>query len=284
MARSAVYEKGDVWIRSCEILLYPLTWLLGRRKFDGIDRLTIPGAVLVVGNHISHIDPIFDVVYLRKSGRVPHVMAKASLWKIPVVGKVLTATRQIPVDRGGRGAGQAAVETATKELADGGMVVIYPEGSVTKEPDFWPMRPKPGVAALALSGDFPVIPIVHWGTQHVYDSYAPKKRFRPLPRKDIRVVAGPPIDLSPWRGKPVDARAVLDVSMLIMTTIRDMLAEVRDEQAPKEFFDPKKAGRIAGRGAGAPASGTSAPELSVAETTDAAEATKTPAPDPTTND
>jgi len=250
MARSPVYEPANLWIRVCEVVFYPMSRLLARRRFTGVDRLAIPGAQLIVANHISHLDPLYDAVFVRTSGRIPHIMAKSSLWKIPVVGSALVGTRQIPVDRSGSGAGQASVDSATQVLADGNVVVIYPEGSVTKEPDFWPMKPKPGVAALALSGDFPVVPVVHWGTQRIYNSYAPKGKFRPLPRKDVHVIAGPPIDLSPWRGKPVDARAIRDVSYLIMGTIRDMLAEVRGEVPPEEFFDAKKAARKSAAGDG----------------------------------
>jgi 1-acyl-sn-glycerol-3-phosphate acyltransferase len=95
------------------------------------------------------------------------------------------------------------------------------------------------VAALALSGDFPVIPVAHWGTNHVYRSYGEGRRFTPLPRKDVHVVAGEPIDLSAWRGKPIDNRAIRDVSYLIMGRIREMVAQLRDETAPEPFFNPK---------------------------------------------
>lgn len=235
-------EKGNAWIKVSEIVLYPLTTLLARRRFVGSFRLPEHGAALVVANHISHVDPIFDVVYLRKTGRLPHVLAKASLWKIPLVGKVLTHAQQIPVERGG-GAGGHALAAATDVLDAGGIVLIYPEGTVTKDPDMWPMRPRAGVAALALHGDFPVIPVVHWGTHQVYKSYGEGRKFKPLPRKDVHVVMGEPIDLSPWRGKPVDTRAIRDVSYLIMERIRDMLAELRGEVAPAALFNPKTANR-----------------------------------------
>jgi 1-acyl-sn-glycerol-3-phosphate acyltransferase len=245
VARSAVYEKGNFWIRVCEILFYPATRLLGRRKYVNLDSITMTGPALLVANHISHLDPLYDAVLVRKTGRWPHILAKASLWKKPVIGRALAATEQIPVERTGAGAGQASLDTALKLLAEGKFVMIYPEGTVTREPDFWPMRPRPGVAKLALGGDFPVIPVAHWGTQQVFNSYAKEKKFRPLPRKDIHVVVGKPIDLSQWRGKPVDARAIRDVSLLIMTEIRDMLAEIRGETPPVDFFDPKKAARQA---------------------------------------
>lgn len=254
MGRSPVYEKGNFWIRVCEVIMYPLSALLARRRFVNLDTITVPGPMIIVANHISHVDPIFDAVFIRKSGRMPHILAKASLWKVPVVGQALAGTRQIPVERGGSGAGQSSLDEATKVLEAGGVVLIYAEGSVTKEPDFWPMRPKPGAAVLALAGDFPVIPLAHWGTQQVYNSYATKSKFHPLPRKDVHVVAGDPIDLSQWRGKPADARAIRDVSLLIMDTIRNMVAELRDETPPTEFFDPKKAARLAANAATTPPS------------------------------
>lgn len=242
-------EKGNVWIKTCEIALFPLTHLLGRRRYVGAHRIPERGAALIVANHISHIDPIFDVVYVRETGRLPHVMAKASLWKIPLIGRVLTGTQQIPVERG-NGAGQKALAAATDVLAAGGVVVIYPEGTVTKDPDMWPMRPRAGVAALALSGDFPVIPVAHWGSNHVYTSYGTGRRFKPLPRKDVHVVAGEPIDLSAWRGTPIDNRAIRDVSHLIMDRIQQMVAELRGEPAPTELFNPKAGGRRAAQAPG----------------------------------
>lgn len=242
MARNPFHDKGNAWIKLCEILLYPLTHLLGKRRYRGIGQLRRHGPILVVANHISHLDPIFDVVFVRKSGRLPHVMAKASLFKIPIIGPVLKGTQQIPVERGS-GAGQRALETALDELASGGVVVIYPEGTVTKDPDSWPMRPRPGVAKLALSGDFPVIPVAHWGTNHVYTSYGTGRKFRPFPRKKIHVVAGDPIDLSQWRDKSIDTRSIRDVSYAIMEHLQNMVAILRDETAPAELYNAKKAAR-----------------------------------------
>ncbi len=238
-----VYEPGNVWIWFCEVVMFSMTRLLGRRHYEGMANVAVPGAVLVVSNHISHIDPVYDAVYIRKTGRIPHILAKASLWKLPVLGGALRGTGQIPVERGG-GQGQVGLEQAVTALQEGRVVLIYPEGTVTRDPDLWPMRPRPGVAALALSGDFPVVPMAQWGTHRVYRSYV-KKGFTPLPRQDITVVAGPPIDLSAYRNGPVDARAIRDVSYVIMEAVRDLLATLRPEDPPQRFFDPKLADRLA---------------------------------------
>ena len=232
-------ERDNGWIVLCRLVLYPLTALLGRRRFGGTEHLRVPGGALLVANHVSHLDPVFDAVYIRKAGRWPHFMAKSSIWKVPGIGTLMRGARQIPVERTG-GAGQQSLQPAIDALNSGQVVVIYPEGTITRDPGTWPMRPKAGVAVLALAGDFPVIPVVNWGTQHVFVPYVKKKRFRPLPRKDVVVTAGPPIDLSAFRGKDVDARLVRDVSVHIMTAVRDLLAEVRDETAPATFFVPPK--------------------------------------------
>lgn len=237
-----VKDKANGWLRLCEVVFYPLTWALGRRHVVGAEHLAIPGPVLVVANHVSHIDPLFDSVVIRKAGRWPHIMAKASLWKLPIVGAVMRGTQQLPVERSGSG-GQDALEVATNALNAGQAVLIYPDGTVTKDPDMWPMRPRPGVAALALSGDFPVVPMARWGTQNVYRSYGGSGRFKPLPRKDIHILIGPPVDLSAYRGQPADLRAIRDVSYLIMGAVRDLLGEVRNSEPPEAFFDPKKADR-----------------------------------------
>jgi 1-acyl-sn-glycerol-3-phosphate acyltransferase len=243
-----VFEKGNGWIRLCEVVMFPMTRILGRRSFEGLRHVAVPGPVLVVANHISHLDPVYTAVFLRKSGRVPHIMAKASLWRLPIVGRVIAGTGQIPVERGG-GQGQTGLEAAIHALQVGKMVLIYPDGTVSRDPDGWPMKPRPGVAAMALAGDFPVVPVVHWGTQEVFVPYT-KGGFRPLPRKKIRVVAGPPVDLSQYRGRPVDARLIRDVSYAIQGAVRDLLGEVRGQAPPPEFFDQKKADRLSARSLG----------------------------------
>ncbi|MEP6561266.1 MAG: lysophospholipid acyltransferase family protein [Nakamurella sp.] len=249
VARSPAYEKGNAWLTFCQCVMYPLSFLLGRKRTVGREKIQIEGGFLLVANHISHLDPLYDSVAVRKAGRVPRFMAKASLWKVPVLGKALAGSDQIPVERAGAGAGQASLELATKTLQQGRIVLIYPEGTVTREPDYWPMKPRPGIGALALSGDFPVIPVAHWGSNQVYESYREGRKFHPLPRKDVWTVFGDPIDLTELRSRPVDARSIRDASILIMTVVRDMVAEIRHEQPPVEFYDPKKAERLAKRAA-----------------------------------
>ncbi|MEO5833104.1 MAG: lysophospholipid acyltransferase family protein [Nakamurella sp.] len=251
-------ERDNGWILLCRTIFYPLTALLGRRRFTGMEHLQVPAGVLVVANHVSHLDPVFDAVYLRKAGRWPHFMAKASIWQVPGIGTLMRGARQIPVERTG-GAGQQSLQPAIDALTDGQVVVIYPDGTITRDPQTWPMRPKAGVGVLALAGEFPVVPMVNWGAQRVFVPYVKKGRFAPLPRKDIVVALGPPIDLSAFRGREVDARLVREVSVHIMTVVRDLQAQVRGEVPPTAFFVPPKEIRPGGPSEAGTGDGTGAP-------------------------
>ena len=105
--------------------------------------------MLVVMNHISHIDPPIDAVFVHRNGRVPRFLAKDSLFRMPVFKHMISGAGSIPVYRASASAGDSLV-AAKEALRDGKLVVIYPEGTITRDPDGWPMRSRTGVARLAL--------------------------------------------------------------------------------------------------------------------------------------
>ena len=226
-------EKGGFWVGLAATMFYPLGWLTGRQRYQGREHLPATGGALLVGNHVSYLDPLHTSLFVHSAGRVPRFLAKNSLWKVPVLGPILRGSGQIPVFRDTADA-QQSLAAGTRALADGKIVVIYPEGTITRDPAGWPMHSRTGVARLALASDVPVVPMVHWGTREVYDHYG--KRFRPLPRTDLVLRAGDPVDLSGYRGRPLDATVLREVTDLIMSRVRDLLAEVREETAPTEFY------------------------------------------------
>lgn len=226
-------EKNGFWISFCAVFFYPISWLVGRSRFEGLEHIPIRGGALVVANHISHLDPVFTGLEVHKAGRVPRFLAKHSLFGTPVLGPAMKGSGQIAVYRESVDA-QQSLRDATTALEDGKVVLIYPEGTITRDPEGWPMHSRTGVARLALSADVPVLPVVHWGTREVLDGY--NKKFRPLPRKPIIVRCGPPVDLSAFRGRPIDAPLLREVTDFLMARVRELLAEVRDEKAPAEFF------------------------------------------------
>lgn len=177
------------------LLIVPLTKILARCEFRGLDRLP-EGAYILVSNHITKLDPIFLIRFVWATGRMPHFMAKASLFTIPVVGWVLRTSGQIPVDRGGRGS--AAVSDARHWLDQGQCVQIYPEGTLTRDDDLWPMKGKSGAVRLAAETGVPIVPIAHWGAQEILPRYG--RGLSIVPRRRFTVQVGDPIAAERFAG------------------------------------------------------------------------------------
>ncbi|GAA4786879.1 lysophospholipid acyltransferase family protein [Actinomycetospora chlora] len=231
MARAR--EKGGPAVALAAAVFYPLTLLLARRRMEGLEHVPATGPALLVCNHVSYLDPVYTAVFVHRAKRVPRFLAKASLWRIPLFGRVLSGSRQIPVSRGSADAG-ASLEAARAAFDDGGVVVIYPEGTITRDEAGWPMAARSGAARLALDRDVPVIPVVHWGTLSVYDHY--RRRFRPSRRTTITVQAGPPIPMDDLRTRlaEVGPRPLLrEATERMMSAVRELLSDVRGEPAPE---------------------------------------------------
>ena len=231
-------EKGGVWLGAAVSIFYPAQWLSGRRQFVGEEHIPRTGPAIIAANHISYLDPVHTAVFVHHAGRIPRFMAKSSVMELPVIGPLARRLDQIPVYRGGSDA-KESLRAALEALDAGKAVIIYPEGTITRDPEFWPMRARTGVARLALECDVPVIPVAHWNTHLVYDHYHGKK-FRPFPRKTIVTQAGAPVDLSAFRGRPVDGPLMREVTDHVMAAVRDVLAAVRGEPAPERFFQPQR--------------------------------------------
>jgi 1-acyl-sn-glycerol-3-phosphate acyltransferase len=231
-------EKGGFWVGVAAAIVYPMSFVLGRHRTVHGERIPREGAALLVMNHISHLDPCYDAMFVHKHYRVPRFLGKHSLWNVPIMGAILKGAEQIPVYRGTSDA-QQSLRAAHEALATGKLVVIYPEGTITKDPDGWPANSRTGVARLALQHDGPVIPVARWGTLDLYNHY--QKKFRPLPRKTITHFVGEPVDLSAYRGREETLPMLREVTDLLMGAVKEHLAEVRQEKAPEGFYGPRKA-------------------------------------------
>ena len=229
------------WYRLAIVILKPLLLLLTRRTWRGFENVPAQGGVIVAVNHISHADPlVFADALIFSTRRVPRILAKSTLFdaKGPVgwfVGKVLKGTGQIPVQRHTVDA-SLALHAAVEALDAGQMVAIYPEGTVTREPEKWPMVAKTGVARLALLSGAPVVPVAQWGAEQILDSYR-TPGLHLLPRHTMTVVAGPPVDLSPWQGKELTTDVLRDATAAVMTAITELLEGIRGETAPAQAFE-----------------------------------------------
>jgi 1-acyl-sn-glycerol-3-phosphate acyltransferase len=233
-----VAQRGlGFWRRTAVVLVVPVMRLLTRRTWAGQENVPPAGGVILAPNHMSHFDPLVVAHFVYKAGRWPRFLAKASLWDVPVVGFFLRKTLQIPVERGSVEAVRS-LDTLVDALREGAAVIIYPEGTTTKQPDLWPMRGKTGAARLALLTGAPVVPIAHWGAQQVFDVRTKKLSLRP--RRPVSVIAGKPIDVGRWDGA-APTRAVLDeMTDAIMTAVRDLLAETRHAEPPPLYPAPAR--------------------------------------------
>lgn len=230
-------------------LLVPLGSLLARFRIVDGEKMPRHGACIITPNHYTEIDPVMIGIVTWKLGRLPRFLAKESLFHIPVAGWFLRASGQVPVARGGSSRGSAPLAAAQKIVDDGRVVVIYPEGSLTRDPEMWPMRGKTGAARMALEHDIPVIPVAHWGTQQVMARYA--KKISVFPRKTIAVKVGDPVDLSAFRGRNLDSATLNEATAVIMASITSLLEDLRGEHAPSSRWDPaehnqKETGRFDG--------------------------------------
>jgi 1-acyl-sn-glycerol-3-phosphate acyltransferase len=212
----------------------PLINVLMAKKWEGTEKLPA-GGFIAAPNHCTEIDPIVVGHMLYNMKRPPHFLAKAGLFKAPVLGSLLRATNQIPVERSTTGANRSL--QAAQEVVDaGGAIIIYPEGTLTRDPDLWPMKGHTGAARLAIQTGAPVVPIAHWGAHEVFPRYA--KRLHVFPRKTSRILVGDPVDLSAFEGRPLDRATLVEATDIIMVAITELLATLRGEEPPKERWDP----------------------------------------------
>ena len=219
------------WIAS---IVIPFMGILSKITIMGGDRVPATGAFVLAPSHFSEIDPLVVGVAMWKVGRMPRFLAKASLFKVPILGAIMRRTKQVPVERvGTRGADPLA---SARTIVDHGLaVIIYPEGTLTRDPDLWPMRGKLGAVRMALDADIPLIPLAHWGTQDVLPRYG---RLSVFPRKKIVVKFGEPVDLSRWKGKSNDTASLVAATTVLMNAITALAEELRGETAPAERWDP----------------------------------------------
>lgn len=210
--------------------------LVGNYEWKGVENLPREGGVIVAANHASNIDPITLAHYLFSNNRPPRILAKSSLFKIPVVKFFLNHLDMIPVYRGSARAAESVI-LADRLLKDGYCIAVFPEGTLTKDPEGWPMLAHTGVARMALESKAPVIPVGQWGQLGLWPRG--KKFFTLFPRQTVTVRAGRAVDLSDLYEREVDSAVLREATDRIMRAITQIVAEERGEPAPAEFFNPR---------------------------------------------
>jgi 1-acyl-sn-glycerol-3-phosphate acyltransferase len=228
---------SNPWFKFGATVLRPILNLLTKKDWRGAEKLPKTGAAIVVCNHLSYVDPLTFTHFLYNNGRAPRYLGKESVFKVPIIGRVIRGAGQIPVSRESKDAVKG-LEHAIAVLKAGHLLGVYPEGTLTRDENLWPMKAKTGVARLALITGAPIYPCASWGPEKVLPPYS--KKLRLFPRTKISILMGDPLDLSQWKGRADDQQAIEEAADFIMDRITELLEILRGEKAPAARFDPKK--------------------------------------------
>jgi 1-acyl-sn-glycerol-3-phosphate acyltransferase len=203
-------------------MLIPAMNLWFRWSLEGIENIPSEGPAILAFNHISYLDPFATAYAIDKAGRRPRFLAKSELFDDRRIAWILRGTRQIEVKRGTTSA-PLALDDALDALAGGEVIVIFPEGTVTKHADLRSRPPKTGAVRLALKSGAPLIPGAVWGTSNILPNDK-SYRGRSRPRQDLCVRIGTPMDL---RGRSDDPESWRAVGVELMTEIGVLVASLR---------------------------------------------------------
>ncbi len=220
--------------RTAEAILWPPMMALTRRDWQGVENLGEHGEGIVVApNHISWFDPLVMAHFLHDNGRPPRFMGKQSVFDIPIAGRLISGAGQIPVTRDEDPA--RALAAAEAAIRAGEAVVMYPEGTITRDPGIWPMSGRTGALRLALDTGAPLIPVAQWGAHKVMPPY--QKGFHALPPKVMQVTAGEPLDIDDLRGQEITRELLVEGTNRLLDAITALLEGIRGETAPETRLD-----------------------------------------------
>jgi cytidylate kinase len=199
----------DTWLYRFAFSFIPPVWrCLFRMKIKGAENIPRTGAVLLVSNHRSNLDPFFvGVAFPRQI----HFMAKAELWKVKALGRLIDLLGTFPVNRGE--ADRNAVKRALDMLAAGAVVGMFPEGHRQRSGQLGEIQA--GVSLFALRDGVATVPMIVDGTERVV-----RKGLLRLTR--VTVTFGPPLEL-PGNDMPRAQRSLL-VTERLNRAFRDLLA------------------------------------------------------------
>jgi 1-acyl-sn-glycerol-3-phosphate acyltransferase len=201
-----------------------------RWYIEGLENIPRKGPAIVAFNHIAYLDPLVAAYVIDRCKRRPRFLAKSDLFEDKRIAWILKGAGQIEVRRGTREA-PMALDKAFDALDRDQLIVIFPEGTITTDPELSPMAAKSGAARLSLGSGVPVIPAALWGTANVW-AKGYSKNWRP--RQQVCVRVGEPVELT---GDPSSPEAWAEGGRRIMEEISALVASLRpvvpDRRKPK---------------------------------------------------
>ena len=199
----------------CRALLRVLFRIFNRWEVRGREHVPTSGGVLLIANHTSYADP---PIVGTACPRPVHFMAKAELFRIPVLAGLIRRTHAFPVQRGA--GDRAALRRAVHLLREGKVLLIFPEG--TRSPDGRLMELEIGAAFIALSGRAQVVPTAIVGADHLL----PRGKPILLPAK-LRVSFGRPVDLSGLHAQRPTRQLLHEATGRMTAALRSLLPSDR---------------------------------------------------------
>ncbi|MFY9263554.1 MAG: 1-acyl-sn-glycerol-3-phosphate acyltransferase [Actinomycetaceae bacterium] len=168
-----------------------------RVTITGQEHIPRSGPALVVANHTVHLDAASVGVAVYDAGRAPAFAAAVDFFRYPGLGLILKNIGAVPVYRDVPNAADS-LDGIRQALDAGRVVVLFPEGTFTRDPQLWPMRGKTGISRLMASHPHvPVIPVAHWGNEGIYNPWTNKLSLRKLGKTTrLDVVIGEPLNYS----------------------------------------------------------------------------------------
>jgi 1-acyl-sn-glycerol-3-phosphate acyltransferase len=246
------------------VFLGPLLRLLYRPRAKGLENVPVEGPVILAANHLSFIDSMFIPLLVKRKvvflGKADYFTSARTAWFFKAAGV-------IPVRREGGSASEAAIQAGVRELDNGHVVGIYPEG--TRSPDGKLYRGKTGVARMALLAKCPIVPVATFGTRELQ----PIGKKMPKLSGRIEVHFGKPLAFDRFYGQEADRFVLRSITDEVMYEIMmlsgqeyvdEYASKVKAQQAeapkttPRDRGDAKPTERAAGERAPAPEQATKA--------------------------
>jgi len=212
---------------------YRVGWLVFRAFYRfycrwnvyNAERVPLTGPVILACNHCSILDPP-----LVGSGfdRGINYLARKSLFRFPIIGRLFHSWSAIPVDRDGGGA--AGLKSILERLLAGGAIILFPEGTRTRDGDLQPA--KPGIGLTVIKSDAVVVPVRVFGT---YEAYGRHLRF-PRPRR-VSVKYGEPMRFEALRAeaKTCSKARLKEIYQQIANEIMDAIAKLEPHEDKAKF-------------------------------------------------
>ncbi|KFI63776.1 acyltransferase [Bifidobacterium cuniculi] len=207
----------------------------------GLDNVPPTGPYITACTHVTQFDVFVPMIAMFRMGRRPRFMAKAEMGTWPVLGKWFRAVGMQPVPRRS-GKARQIEEESIRILGTGRPLTIWPEGTVTRDPQKWPMSMKNGVGFIALEASrragrqIPLYCAVTWGAASI-------NHFWPWPRKQVVMCYDTQLDyadllahMDEWGDEPPSELAD-ELARRVRVRMKEVMATIRGEQAPAGFFD-----------------------------------------------